>query len=57
MTNIKIRSSLLNDNADQEKTEYLDDYVKETDTTVDDNIVLVDGDFGTGDDVTSHPDF
>ena len=50
MTNIKIRSSLLNDNADQENTEYLDDYVKETDTTVDDNIVLVEDDIGTRED-------
>ena len=42
----------MNDDTDQDETEYLDDYVIEevTDTTVDDNIVLVDDDIGTRED-------
>ena len=44
--------NIVNDDTDQDKTEYLDDYVIEevTDTTVDDNIVLVEDDIGTGED-------
>ena len=42
----------MNDDTDQDETEYLDDYVIEevTDTIVDDNIVLVEDDIGTRED-------
>ena len=40
----------MNGDTDQDKTEYLDDYVIEevTDSTFDDNIKLVDNDIATG---------